>query len=112
MVDWNNVLLFHNANLRNQGLLRYYRNIQEIEQLTPQERDALASVAERFAFRVNAYYLSLIDWNDPKDPIRRLIIPDVGELQGWGRLDPSGEASYTVVPGLEHKYASTALLLT
>ena len=91
--------------------MRYYRNIQEIEQLTPQERDALASVAERFAFRVNAYYLSLIDWNDPKDPIRRLIIPDVGELQGWGRLDPSGEASYTVLPGLEHKYASTVLLL-
>jgi lysine 2,3-aminomutase len=33
------------------------------------------------------------------------------ELDEWGRLDPSDEKNYTVMPGLEHKYNSTALLL-
>ncbi len=91
--------------------MKYYRNIQDIEQLTQKDRDALAAVTARFAFRTNDYYLSLIDWNDPADPIRRLIIPHIDELEGWGRLDPSNEQAYTVLPGLEHKYPTTALLL-
>jgi len=33
------------------------------------------------------------------------------ELDQWGRLDPSDEKTYTVMPGLQHKYTSTALLL-
>ena len=91
--------------------MKYYQNIQEIEQLSPSQRDTLAAVTDKFAFRVNDYYLSLVQWDDPADPIRRLIIPHVDELQGWGRLDPSNEEAYTVLPGLEHKYPSTALLL-
>lgn len=68
-------------------------------------------MTEKFAFRANAYYLSLIDWDDPADPIRRIIVPDMQELEEWGRLDPSDEETYTVIPGLEHKYNSTALFL-
>ncbi len=68
-------------------------------------------MAQRFAFRSNNYYLSLIDWEDEKDPIRRIIIPQTAELENWGRLDPSNEHRYTVMRGLEHKYPSTALLL-
>jgi KamA family protein len=39
------------------------------------------------------------------------VIPDVREVEEWGRLDPSDEKTYTVMPGLEHKYPSTVLLL-
>lgn len=91
--------------------IKYFRNIEDIEQLTPQERRQLKAVTEQFAFRVNDYYLSLIDWANPACPIRRLIIPHPDELEGWGRLDPSNEQAYTVLPGLEHKYHSTVLLL-
>jgi KamA family protein len=34
-----------------------------------------------------------------------------GELDDWGRLDASHEQIYTPVPGVEHKYKDTALLL-
>ena len=71
----------------------------------------MKKVTERFAFRSNDYYLSLIDWNDPDDPIRQIIIPHIQELDEWGRFDPSSEETYTVMPGLEHKYNSTVLLL-
>jgi len=90
---------------------KYVTDIAQIEQLSPQERQELQTVVEKFPFRANSYYLSLIDWNDPNDPIRRLIVPSVDELQAGGDLDPSGEVHYTVLPGLEHKYNSTALLL-
>jgi KamA family protein len=39
------------------------------------------------------------------------VLPDAGELDDWGSLDASNETGYTVVPGLEHKYGNTALLL-
>lgn len=89
----------------------YLTQIDQLTQLGESERDSLRKVAERFAFRSNDYYLSLIDWNDPNDPIRRIIVPHVRELDEWGRLDPSDEKSYTVVPSVEHKYNSTVLLL-
>jgi lysine 2,3-aminomutase len=89
----------------------YITRIQRVPGLTLEEQDELAPVAAKFVFRSNSYYQQLIDWDDPEDPIRRIIIPLHGELENWGRLDASDEGSYTVVPGLEHKYSDTALLL-
>jgi KamA family protein len=90
---------------------RYVTKLAQIEPLNSQATERLRQVADKFAFRATDYYLSLIDWDDPNDPIRRIIIPDERELQQWGRLDPSDEHAYTIIPGLEHKYTSTALLL-
>ncbi|HPC94228.1 MAG TPA: KamA family radical SAM protein [Sedimentisphaerales bacterium] len=90
---------------------KYLTSLDQIEQLDDRERAMLDPVAQRFAFRCSDYYLSLIDWNDPNDPIRRAVVPHVQELEEWGRLDPSDEETYTVMPGLEHKYPSTVLLL-
>ena len=89
----------------------YITSIKRLTELTPEEHVELAPVAAKFVFRSNSYYQQLIDWDDPDDPIRRIIIPLGGELENWGRLDASDEVSYTVVPGLEHKYSDTALLL-
>jgi KamA family protein len=90
---------------------KYLTSIEQIGPLSDREKRVLADVARRFAFRCTDYYLSLIDWDDPNDPIRRIVIPHVQEDDAWGRLDPSDEKAYTVLPGLEHKYNSTALLL-
>lgn len=91
--------------------LKYRTRIEQLEHLSEAERAQLDKVTAQFAFRGNDYYLSLIDWDDPNDPIRRIIVPDIRELDEWGRLDPSDEDSYTIIPGLEHKYNSTVLLL-
>ena len=70
-----------------------------------------AEVVERFAFRANDYYTSLIDWDDPHDPIRKLVVPCDEELVEFGSLDASNEAANTPLAGLQHKYRDTALLL-
>jgi len=90
---------------------KYLTRLHQVPELSDAERDALAPVSDKFIFRSNEYYNSLIDWNDPDDPIRKIIIPEVGELEEWGRLDASDEEKYTVAHGIEHKYDSTALLL-
>ena len=91
--------------------LYYYTDVRDLPQLSAKEKGILYPVAEQYSFRANDYYLSLINWDDPADPIRRLIIPDLDELESWGRLDPSNEQNYTILPGLEHKYNTTALML-
>ncbi|MCK9299210.1 MAG: KamA family radical SAM protein, partial [Methanoculleus sp.] len=89
----------------------YISSLDAIPGIDADECADLAQVMELFAFRSNDYYLSLIDWDDPTDPIRRLIVPTLEELEPWGHLDPSSEHRYTRAPGLQHKYRETALLL-
>jgi KamA family protein len=91
--------------------VKYIRDINKVEQLSEEERTSLAKVAGLYKFRTNDYYLSLIDWDDPDDPIRKIVIPDLAELDEFGILDASDEESNYVVPGCQHKYAYTALLL-
>ena len=91
--------------------VKYVRRLDQVEQLSAQERDRLGPVAQRYVFRANDYYLGLIDWDDPHDPIRQLIIPREEELTEWGKLDASNEESVTVARGVQHKYTDTVLLL-
>jgi len=90
---------------------KYITNIDQIKEIPAGERQILKNVAEKFMFRTNDYYQKLINWDDPDDPIRKIVIPNQSELTTWGRLDASDEEDYTVMPGLEHKYEFTALLL-
>jgi len=91
--------------------VKYVRDIGKIAELSPAERSRLEAVGEKYVFRANDYYLGLIDWNDPADPIRQLIIPREEELNDWGALDASNEQKYTVDRGVQHKYPHTVLLL-
>lgn len=91
--------------------VKYVRDIDKIPNIPPAEREKLKKVAEKYVFRANDYYLGLIDWNDPNDPIKQLIIPRVEELSDWGALDASNEAAITVARGVQHKYPETVLLL-
>jgi lysine 2,3-aminomutase len=90
---------------------KYITDINKLPALSESEKADLKPVVDKFKFRVNAYYLSLIDWRNPEDPLRRIVIPNRDELQAGGRLDASYEEKYTPIPGLEHKYEYTALLL-
>ena len=76
---------------QSRGSVNYIHSLAGIEGLSDEQKAELSAVTSRFSFKTNDYYLSLIDWDDPKDPIRRLIIPDVQELDEWGDLDPSNE---------------------
>ena len=104
-------MTINNSNGHGFEKAKYLTKLGQIPELSPGEVHRLEKVNDKFVFRTNDYYQSLINWDDPDDPIRRIVIPDVQELAEWGRLDASNEESYTVAKGLEHKYDSTALLL-
>ena len=91
--------------------VRYWTRLDQVEGLGDEAREALRPVAERYAFRLNDYYAGLIDWSDPQDPIRQLIVPRTEELDEFGELDASDEKANTPARGVQHKYVDTALLL-
>ena len=80
--------------------------------LSDDEMDKLRQIIERYPMSVPKYYLSLINREDPNDPIKKLCIPSIKETDISGSFDTSGEADNTVVVGLQHKYSETGMLLS
>lgn len=89
----------------------YTTRIEQVAELSTREKLLLKPITDEYVFRVNDYYKALIDWSDPHDPIRKLIIPNVEELDEYGALDASDEQANYVARGCQHKYTTTALLL-
>ncbi|MBN1343252.1 MAG: KamA family radical SAM protein [Phycisphaerae bacterium] len=71
----------------------------------------LRKLMERHPMRLTRYYASLINWSDPDDPVMRMAVPCYDELNPEGSYDTGGERSVTKMPGLQHKYGPTALIL-
>lgn len=93
-------------NVRNvDGLLPYMKMSQE-------EQQRMREILAQFPMAITPYYLSLINWEDENDPIRRMAIPSVYETDLSGSFDTSGEASNTVIEGLQHKYRQTVMMLS
>ncbi len=63
---------------------KYITSLDNISELPSGERKKLKPVTEKFMFRTNDYYQKLINWEDPDDPIRRIVIPNAAELSVWG----------------------------
>jgi lysine 2,3-aminomutase len=65
-----------------------------------------------FPFRVSGHFLSLIDPDDPDDPIRRQVIPRYEELSpaAYESPDPLAEKRFCKAPDLVHRYPDRAIL--
>ena len=87
------------------------KQLKRYVDLAPDEAKMLEKIIKVHPMRISPYYMSLIDWNDPDDPIRKMALPSVEELSLEGNYDTSGETENTVVHGLQHKYSETALIL-
>jgi len=62
-------------------------------------------------YQVTRFYEEQIKKSGYYDQLKHIVEPSTREFESPGKLDTSGEASNTVVPGLQHKYPQTGLLL-
>ena len=81
--------------------------------LTPDEEAGVAKTLGKLRMAVTPYYLSLIDLDDPFDPIRKMAIPRAEELEyaDYEDADPLHEDTDSPTPGLTHRYPDRVLLL-
>ena len=87
--------------------------LNEYIPLSTEEQAQLRLVTMRYPLSVTPYYLSLINPDDPDDPIRKQAIPSVLEISmsSMGLEDPLAEKEDSVVPGLVHRYSDRALMI-
>jgi len=89
--------------------------VDEIEKVLPlseSERKALGS-SGLFRVDITPYYISLIDPEDPHDPIRKQVIPTDAEMVPFTAMmeDSLSEDRHSPVPGLVHRYPDRVLML-
>ncbi len=73
----------------------------------------LADIFELYRTAITPYYLCLIDFDDPNDPLRVQSVPSVEELLNPGELtwDPLNEEGDSPVTGIVHRYPDRCLFL-
>ncbi len=87
--------------------------LADILKLSPGQRAKLAAVSQKYPLRITPYYFSLINPDDPADPIRRQCVPEAAETRGCsrGEEDPFDEILSVKKTGLIHRYAGRAVFL-
>jgi len=93
--------------------LTQVEQIEERLELTPDERAGCYFANKKLALAITPYFFNLIDRDDPDCPIRRQVIPHVGEerVAPEELLDPVGEEGAMPVDGLVHRYPDRVLFL-
>jgi len=95
--------------------IRTTAQLQEFLPHSPEDLEILTRLEGTYKVSIPPYYLSLIDVNDPGDPIRLQSVPTT--LEGTTPLgveleDPLEEDKDSPVPGLTHRYPDRVLLIT
>lgn len=92
--------------------LNTVEDFEKVLPLTDSEREALGA-ADLFRVEITPYFVSLINPDDPNDPVRKQVIPTAGEIQPFtGMMEDSlAEDRHSPVPGLVHRYPDRVLML-
>jgi lysine 2,3-aminomutase len=99
---------------QSQHAVRSVRQLRDLLTFTPEELTAMQKLEAEFKLAIPPYYLSLINPDDPGDPIRLQAVPSPLELEnpsGYELEDPLEEDKDMPVPGLTHRYPDRALLV-
>ena len=92
--------------------LNSIQDIGEILPLTQSEKTALECKG-LFRVDITPYFISLINPEDPSDPVRRQVIPTADEIVPYTGMmkDSLAEDRHSPVPGLVHRYPDRVLML-
>ena len=84
----------------------------KVIRLTDSERKAL-SAPGLFRVDITPYFASLINPDDPDDPVRKQVVPTSTELVPFTAMmeDSLAEDRHSPVPGLVHRYPDRVLML-
>lgn len=94
--------------------VRTVAQLARVLPLPPPTIETLAAVADAYRLAIPPYYLSLIDPDDPDDPIRLQAVPsplELNEAAADEMEDPLEEEEDSPVRGLTHRYPDRVLVL-
>jgi lysine 2,3-aminomutase len=85
----------------------------QVIHLTHEEKETISKSLNTLRMAITPYYASLMDPDDPFDPIRMRAVPTLAEthISPEDMLDPLHEDIDSPAPGLTHRYPDRVLLL-
>ncbi|MCB9649258.1 MAG: KamA family radical SAM protein [Deltaproteobacteria bacterium] len=92
------------------------KNLADLERhlsLSHGEREAVIRGGSMLPIGITPYYMTLLDAEDPKQGLRRTVVPNIEEfvrLPGEAD-DPLSEDGHSPVPGIVHRYPDRILFL-
>jgi lysine 2,3-aminomutase len=107
--------LWNDWRWQSQNAIRSVRQLRNLLPFSCQELEAIGDLEAEYKTAIPPYYFSLIDPDDPDDPIRLQSVPSHLEAEnpsGYELDDPLEEDKDSPVPGLTHRYPDRALLVT
>ena len=95
-----------------QNRIKTLEELKKYLDLLPEEEEGIKRTRGLYPLAITPYYLSLINPDDPNDPIRLQAIPRAVEvdekIQKYGESNPFREEEE--IPGLTHRYPDRVLL--
>jgi len=87
--------------------------LRAILYLSEDERRAFADTGKKIPFAITPYFASLLDRDNPSQPLRRTVVPLTKEhlLSPGEAEDPLEEEHDSPLPGLVHRYPDRVLFL-
>jgi len=85
--------------------------LKELLPLEKKEIEEIDKTGSKYRWAVSPYYLSLIDPDDPDDPVKKQCIPQINEyVDEGGYDDPMGEEFTSPTPAITRRYADRLII--
>jgi len=89
--------------------------LEKLLKLSDGESRAIDELSHDYPLKVTRHYMSLVNPEDPQDPLRRVVVPSPLELRHRPGEDEddvhADEARYQPCPGIVHRYPGKLLIM-
>jgi len=93
--------------------IRSVRQVRDMLPFSPGELEAIGALEAEYKLAIPPYFFSLINCEDPNDPIRLQSVTSPLEATSNFELDdPLEEDKDSPVPGITHRYPDRCLMVT
>jgi lysine 2,3-aminomutase len=98
---------------QSQNAIRSVRQLRDLLPFCPGELEAIGALEAEYKLAIPPYFFSLINVDDPNDPIRLQSVTSPLEASSTFELeDPLEEEKDSPVPGITHRYPDRCLMVT
>jgi lysine 2,3-aminomutase len=98
---------------QSQNAIRSVRQLRDLIPFSEEELEVMGKLESEYKLAIPPYYFSLINCDDPNDPIRLQSVTSPLEANSTFELeDPLEEDKDSPVPGITHRYPDRVLMVT
>ena len=98
---------------QSQNAIRSVRQLRDLIPFSEEELEVMGKLEVEYKLAIPPYYFSLINTDDPNDPIRLQSVTSPLEANSNYELeDPLDEDKDSPVPGITHRYPDRCLMVT